>query len=297
MTSAFKKHKGDDPALKQRLLLLAEDHPLNQKVAVLLLERMGFQLHVVANGDQAFKSVQRQAYDAVLMDCHMPEVDGFEATRRIRHWEQDTGNHVPIIAVTALAMHGDRERCLAAGMDDYITKPIDRELLHQKLVYWINPGSTSSLQDAGKVIRIFDPAFSLHVEAQEEPVNVRQLYDAYGAEGKDLLDLFAHSSERLVADLTEALQQENPGRIAALSHELKGASWAVGADEMARLAVFLEQAACQENWRLAQRTFVRLQHHFVEVKRFVQTCLLSSVDPTSPTNPANSTDSTPSVQL
>ena len=272
MNTAVNKNNGHDPAPSQRYLLLAEDHPLNQKVAVLLLERLGFRMHVVADGAQAVTAVQKYDFDAVLMDCHMPGVDGFEATRRIRVLERDSNKHVPIIAVTALAMAGDRERCLAAGMDDYVTKPIDRDLLHQKLVYWITPGATSSTADAGKVIRIFDPAFT-QTEGREEPVNVKQLYDAYGGEATDLLHLFSNSSERLVTELTEALQGENPGRIASLAHELKGASWAVGADEMARLSVFLEQAACQENWRLMQRTFIRLHHHFGEVKRFVDTNL------------------------
>ena len=267
--SAFKKNNGHDPVVKQRLILLAEDHPLNQKVALLLLERMGFDAHVVNNGRQAVEAAARNRYDAILMDCHMPEMDGFDATREIRKQEA-AGKHVPIIAVTALAMAGDRERCLAAGMDDYITKPIDRELLHQKLVYWMNPGTISAITNSNKVIPIFDSAFATSVEVKDEPINVAQFYDSYGDEAGELLSLFVHSSERLVSSLREAIANEDQTNVGRYAHELKGASWAVGADELARLSVFLEQAAGQANWRLVHRTFIRMHHHFEDVRQFVE---------------------------
>lgn len=267
--SAFKKNNGHEPVKKQRLILLAEDHPLNQKVALLLLERMGFDAHVVNNGAHAVDAAGRNKYDAILMDCHMPEMDGFDATREIRKQEKP-GTHVPIIAVTALAMAGDRERCLAAGMDDYITKPIDRDLLHQKLVYWMNPGTISAITNSHKVIPIFDSAFATTVEAKDDPINVAQFYDSYGDEAPELLSLFIHSSDRLVASLREAIQSEDQQNVGRLAHEFKGASWAVGADELARLSVFLEQAAGQANWRLVHRTFIRMHHHFEDVKQFVE---------------------------
>lgn len=267
--SAYKKHNnGHNPVAKSRLILLAEDHPLNQKVALLLLDRMGFDAHVVSNGAQAVEAAKKNSYDAILMDCHMPEMDGFEATREIRRFEEQTGDHVPIIAVTALAMAGDRERCLAAGMDDYITKPIDRELLHSKLVYWMNPGTICAITNAAKVIPIFDNAFGLH-DSKEQPLNFTQFYDAYGEEAPELLSLFVNSSERLVREIEAAIEVEDNNTIGRLAHELKGASWAVGADELARLSVFLEQAAGQANWRMINRTFIRLSHHFEDVKEFV----------------------------
>lgn len=268
--SAFKKNNGHDPVAKQRLILLAEDHPLNQKVALLLLERMGFEVHVVANGAQAVDAVKRNCYDAILMDCHMPEMDGFDATREIRRFEEASGQHVPIIAVTALAMAGDRERCLAAGMDDYITKPIDRELLRQKLVYWMNPGTISAITSPGNVVPIFDSAFTTTSDAKDEPLSISHFFDSYGEEAPDLLLLFVHSSERIVGSIKDAIQKEESANVGRLAHELKGASWAVGADELARLSVFLEQAAGQANWRLVHRTFARLHHHFEDVKRFVE---------------------------
>jgi len=105
-------------------ILLAEDNAVNQMLAVRLLERQGHAVTVADNGREAITALERQPFDMVLMDVQMPEMGGFEATARIREAEQKTGRHVPIIALTAHAMKGDRERCLAAGMDGYVAKPI-----------------------------------------------------------------------------------------------------------------------------------------------------------------------------
>jgi len=121
-------------------LLVAEDNLINQRLAVRLLEKRGHRVDIATNGQQALAAMERQSYDVVLMDVQMPEVDGFQATAAIREREKTTGKHLRIIAMTAHAMEGDREKCLAAGMDGYIPKPItakemfdaieDNEVLH-----------------------------------------------------------------------------------------------------------------------------------------------------------------------
>ncbi len=117
-------------------ILLAEDNVINQRVAARMLERFGYIVDLVANGREAVESVRQLPYDLVLMDCQMPEVDGYEATRQIRALEDD-GRHVPVIALTANALIGDRDRCLDAGMDDYLSKPITPECLGRKLSSWL----------------------------------------------------------------------------------------------------------------------------------------------------------------
>jgi CheY-like chemotaxis protein len=116
----------DRPNRQQRALniLLAEDGIVNQRVAVGLLERRGHAVVIANNGREALEALEKQLFDLVLMDVHMPEMDGYEATAAIRQSEQQSGEHMPIIAMTANAMKGDRERCLEAGMDGYLAKPV-----------------------------------------------------------------------------------------------------------------------------------------------------------------------------
>src|SRR5262249_43179118 len=126
-------------------LLVVEDSPMNQRVAVGMLEQLGYRADAVANGLEALEALQRIQYAAVLMDCQMPEMDGFAASREIRRREGGA-RHTPIIAMTAAAMQGDRDRCLAAGMDDYIPKPVRSTALADTLGRWLatRPGTTAA---------------------------------------------------------------------------------------------------------------------------------------------------------
>ena len=117
-------------------ILLAEDNPINQKLAIILLQKAGYSVDAVETGLQALERVKADHYSIVLMDVQMPDMDGFEATRQIRVWEKAIGQHIPIIAMTAHAMAGDRERCIDAGMDDYITKPLEPRVLFSAIDRW-----------------------------------------------------------------------------------------------------------------------------------------------------------------
>jgi CheY-like chemotaxis protein len=114
-------------------LLLAEDNEVNRKVALRMLLKLGCTADVAVNGLEALERTSQRDYDLVFMDCQMPELDGFEATRHIRAREEVTGQHVRIVAMTANAMEGDRERCLDAGMDEYVSKPVKLEKLSEQL--------------------------------------------------------------------------------------------------------------------------------------------------------------------
>jgi CheY-like chemotaxis protein len=128
-------------------VLLAEDNLVNQKVALAMLRKFGLEADVVANGIEALDALVGVSYDLVLMDCQMPEMDGYEATRRIRARERGS-RRIPVVAMTANAMVGDREKCLEAGMDDHIPKPVRREALHQALARWLAPGTLPPLGGA-----------------------------------------------------------------------------------------------------------------------------------------------------
>ena len=133
---------------ENRHVLLAEDNQLNQRIAVGLLKKLGLSTDVVANGRQAVEAVKKKRYALILMDCQMPEMDGFEAAAIIRN-RSASSPRVPICALTANAMEGDRERCLSAGMDDYIPKPISLDKLAEIVSRWI-PGVTNAGAQAGR---------------------------------------------------------------------------------------------------------------------------------------------------
>jgi len=119
-------------------ILVAEDNPVNQKVAQAMLKKMGLRTDVVANGQEAINALQVIPYDLVLMDCQMPEMDGFEATRVIRQEGSKALNpRIPIIAMTAATMQGDREKCIQAGMNDFIAKPVQKRELSEMLARWL----------------------------------------------------------------------------------------------------------------------------------------------------------------
>jgi CheY-like chemotaxis protein len=121
----------------QPRILIVEDNPINQKLAVRLLDKMGYRGDIAANGWEALNALERVSYNLVLMDCQMPEMDGFEATRRIRQRDRQRGEHTPIVAVTAHAAKGDKERCFAVGMDAFITKPVKPEELRAAVLRWM----------------------------------------------------------------------------------------------------------------------------------------------------------------
>jgi CheY-like chemotaxis protein len=123
----------DEPSELRRKILLAEDNLVNQRLATALLERMGHQVTIAVDGFEAVQKSSVIAFDVILMDVQMPGMDGFEATAAIRQRESATDGHTPVIAMTAHAMTGDRERCLSAGMDGYVSKPIRREQLSAEI--------------------------------------------------------------------------------------------------------------------------------------------------------------------
>ncbi len=214
-----------DPNLATRLplkILLAEDNAVNQKVALRLLARLGYRADVVANGLEALEAVRRQSYDVVLMDVQMPEMDGLEASRRIKLGK--AGRAAPrIIALTADAMQGDREKCLAAGMDDYLTKPIKVEALVDALTR-TQPQPAPEDQEA-----VIDPKI------------FADFRDSLGADFiGEVLAVFKEDAPELLRNLRQALADHDAELFRRAAHSLKSNSASFGAVTLAELARELE---------------------------------------------------------
>jgi PAS domain S-box-containing protein len=246
-------------------LLLAEDNQVNQTVAVRMLERLGFQVDVVADGAAAVDAVRSgpDVYAGVLMDCQMPGVDGYEATAQIRA-DEGIGRRTPIIAMTAGAMTGDRERCLAAGMDDYLSKPVRPEELETLLRRWVPipgvpvPGvrapdgplldgplldgaADTGSSDSGAQAVGLDPATLLD---QKAIGHLRQLSERTGKPIlAEITGMFLADTEARLQALRDAHAEGDLPGVSAAAHYLRGSCGGVGASALGAVCAVLEQAA------------------------------------------------------
>jgi PAS domain S-box-containing protein len=199
-------------------VLLVEDNPVNQTVGVRTLERMGHITELANNGSEALSLLSRQEFDLVLMDVQMPVMGGLTATRQIRVTEKNTGRHIPIIAMTARAMRGDREACLAAGMDAYIAKPINREELEKTIAQ-----KTNGLDQAGLDVT----PDTAPISVPERPVawDVNKVLERLGGDEKllrEVSEIFLEGTPKLMASLHQAVAAGDAHEIESTAHSLKG---------------------------------------------------------------------------
>jgi len=236
-----------------KLILLAEDNIVNQKVAVRQLQRLGFRADAVANGREAVEALERIAYDVILMDCQMPEMDGYEATREIRRREGEA-KHTIIIAMTANALQGDRQKCLEAGMDDYISKPVKSEDL-AKVLQRVFIDSTDTVKAA-----------NLAPEDVNPPVDLARLHDAMGDELFDILEVYLTQMSANLEKLKAAIQDGNAAEINFLAHNCTGTSANCGMvavleplRELERMGLTGSLAGAEELGRMVVSEFERVK--------------------------------------
>ena len=200
--------------MSNKLILLAEDNIVNQKVAVRQLQKLGYRADAVANGREAVEALSRIPYDLVLMDCQMPEMDGYEATTEIRRRE-GAAKHTPIVAMTAHALCGDREKSIAAGMDDHITKPVRQERLARVLEIFLADPREAIL--SAKCME----------EALVPPVDLERLHHALGDDPgavAEILALYCSQMTESLIKLEAAIAQGNAEEVNLIAHNCAGTS-------------------------------------------------------------------------
>jgi CheY-like chemotaxis protein/HPt (histidine-containing phosphotransfer) domain-containing protein len=231
------------PLLAGRVLL-AEDNPVNQAVAVGMLESLGLTVDVAGNGREAVDRFAASRYDIVLVDCQMPEVDGYAATTEIRRRERDTDLRVPIVALTANALEGDREICIAAGMDDYLAKPFSRDQLLSTLSRWLPRADEAQ---PGVSTGQFVQMAASRPAAGEEPINrraldaIRALMGPGGdALAKRVMRTYLDDMPAGLARMKTAAEAGDAEELRRIAHSMKSSSANVGAERLSRLCKALE---------------------------------------------------------
>jgi CheY-like chemotaxis protein len=235
--------------------LLAEDNPINRKVVLAMLNRLGYPTDAVSNGRDCVEALSHEDYDLVLMDCQMPELDGYGAARLVRDPSSKVRNHaVPIVALTAHAMPGDRDRCLAAGMNDYLTKPIELSQLEANLHKWlagsVAGGEQRNSNERENRLRIFDRDALLQRVLGDEALL------------RDVILTFLEDIPKRMRALCEALAQRDLSRVQMEAHTIKGASANLSAESLQSSAAALEEAAQSGQFEATVTLVNRLQHAF-----------------------------------
>ena len=254
-------------------VLVAEDNPVNQRVACHQLERLGLKADVVDNGRAVLGALQRQRYDLILMDCQMPELDGYAATAEIRR-NEGSDRHTWIVAMTAHAMGGDREKCLAAGMDDYLAKPVTTQALREALQRFEQRAAAPPMESAGSQAR----AHPHQPTGNDPPVNLTVLRDAADGDPvfmRDLAELFVVQTREQLNLLHAAVVEGLISRVQSIAHRCKGGSSACGATKLASLFHDLERLGRGQNLAPAQPVVAEIEHEFARVQTFLSAQLLA----------------------
>jgi signal transduction histidine kinase/CheY-like chemotaxis protein/HPt (histidine-containing phosphotransfer) domain-containing protein len=262
-------------------ILLAEDNSVNQKLLAALLEDRGHRVTVASNGKQALEAFCKERFDVVLMDVQMPEMDGLQAAAAIRETEKKSGMHVPIIALTAFGFKDDRQRCLSAGMDEYVSKPVYPEQLLAIInrymgiqeetaipvsdEHWDFTGSMNDLDNgfvahrpiAQSVRSSSGPAFSLKTALELAGGDTELL--------KEMVMLFAEQSSRLLSEMRTYIQNEEDEMLQRAAHTLKGSAGSFGAQLTIHLAMELEQLARERKFADAAKLCIDLEKSIAQV--------------------------------
>jgi CheY-like chemotaxis protein len=260
-------------------ILLAEDNAVNRKVALRQLEKLGYAADAVVNGREVLEALTVSNYPVVLMDCQMPEMDGYEATAEIRRREADGPTRTTIIAMTAHALAGERDKCLAAGMDDYLSKPVKAHELAGMLGRWIAPTNKPSPTGQSKTStsgrsrperRGQHPRRAVVVEVID--LSVLESFREIQQEGSpdlvsELIHLYVDDTRSRLVQMRTALNERDVKKLQTIAHSLKGSSSNLGIRGMSALCLELEKTLTHKGVDGASRIVNRFNEEFRRVEQ------------------------------
>ncbi len=255
--------------LRPELCLIVEDHPINQQVALQYVSELGFMCHVVNNGIEALNAMVRNQYSLILMDCHMPILDGFGATIEIRKNETLTGNHIPIVAMTANAMISNQEKCLAAGMDDYLAKPIEPSDLRTMIEKWLPQAERKT--NGTESLKTVDA----NLVAESLLLNVEKLDQRLGKpDSRNLISAFIKMAPSEIQKIKGAAEDRDAKQLCDHAHSFKGACATICAEQLHTMLVDLENFSYELDWEQALTKVNEIENCFTETSEFVGSAFL-----------------------
>ena len=248
-------------------ILLVEDNPVNQRVATRILQKCDHDVTGADNGRMALEIMEQKSFDLVLMDVQMPEMDGFEATKCIR--ESGRWRDLPIIAMTAHAMKGDRERCLEAGMDDYVTKPVKAKELQQMVDKWTPASQVPVDAEAAG-----EHPLGSNDEHDHRPIDIELALDQLAGDRAllaEVIDTFLGTIPDALGELQAAVANENGRQLEAAAHSLKGAASTICAEPVRRVAQQLEELGKRNEFQDVEVALAEVEAHLNRLRDFAET--------------------------
>ncbi len=246
-------------------ILVAEDTPFNQQYISRLLTRWGFVPTIVNNGRLAVEALDKGTFDIILMDIQMPEMDGFEATTAIRENEKQTGKHIPIIAMTAHAMKGDRERCIEAGMDNYIAKPISQDKLHETILK-LSPDHIDTSSPVGE-------NHADHEKTPKPSFNKQTLIEAFGGDMdflNEVVGIFLKEYPAMMGNIEKSLKERDGKGLQETAHALKGMLRSFAAEEASKTVRMLEKMGQEKDFAGIDQVYQNLADEVAEFEKVLK---------------------------
>jgi diguanylate cyclase (GGDEF)-like protein len=265
----------DDSIYKDKRVLVVEDNRANQQVAVGMLERLGCRAEMADNGKAALDLISRQNFDLVLMDCQMPQMDGYEATACIRNLESNR-NRIPVVAMTANVREGESDKCLQAGMDDYLPKPLILAELRKKLLLWLSDNPQENVSRQSEQSKEADQAEYKDDSPLDQEIFC-ELRESVGKAFEKLLEIFMEDTPKYLQSLEQAVAMSDSETVAAVAHSIKGSSRNFGANRLGDISKALEDIGrsgtlkgadevLESLFRESDRVIAALRHELGSVK-------------------------------